>query len=61
VHVKATASDADPAAGASGWVAINATGHFGINASDNDLESVDIDTSQPNVKERYRDDTMAPF
>lgn len=61
VHVKANASDDDPAPGAAGWVAVIANGHFGINASNSDLESVGIDTSKVKVKRLFRDGTTDEF
>jgi type II secretory pathway pseudopilin PulG len=42
VHVKATRAAADPASGSAGWVAVLATGDFGILASDADLDEVGV-------------------
>lgn len=42
VHVKAAPSDADPAAGSAGWVAVLSHGYFGISATDADLEDIGI-------------------
>lgn len=41
VTVKATPAAADPAFGASGWVAVLSSGDFGINAQKADLEKLD--------------------
>jgi prepilin-type N-terminal cleavage/methylation domain-containing protein len=42
VHVKATRGAPDPASGSAGWVAVLATGDFGIHATDADLDDVGI-------------------
>jgi type II secretory pathway pseudopilin PulG len=42
VHVKGTPSDADPADGSVGWVAVLSHGYFGISASDSDLDDIGI-------------------
>ncbi len=46
VHVKASPSDADPAAGASGWVAVLSHGYFGMNVT----TAVVVDIGLGNVK-----------
>lgn len=42
VYMKLNLSDADPADGTYGWIAVLSTGDFGISASDSDLEDVGI-------------------
>jgi general secretion pathway protein G len=43
VHVKATPTDADPADGSVGWVAVLSHGYFGVSATDTDLEEIGIE------------------
>jgi type II secretory pathway pseudopilin PulG len=50
VNVKANPTDADPAPGAFGWVAVLATGAFSVHATDADLDDVGI--TEPIVKLR---------
>ena len=42
VHVKAKKGDADPAPGSVGWVAVLSEGHFGILATDDELDELGI-------------------
>lgn len=42
VHMKATRAAPDPASGSAGWVAVLATGDFGILATDADLDEVGV-------------------
>lgn len=43
VHVKAQEADGNPADGSVGWIAVLATGDFGISATDVELEKIGID------------------
>jgi general secretion pathway protein G len=52
VHVKALPTDANPADGTVGWVAVQSTGAFGISATDSDLDIIDI--LDPARKSRVR-------
>ena len=52
VYVKATPSDADPADGASGWVAVLSHGYFGVNMSDADLDEIGV--TDPVEKDRVK-------
>ncbi len=54
VHVKAKSTDANPADGSVGWVAVLADGHFGISAPDADFDQVGIDILEPGVGKKFR-------
>ena len=49
VYVKETPSDADPAAGSYGWVAVLSHGYFGISATTEELEALGV-TGQEDQK-----------
>ncbi len=52
VHVKATPSDADPAEGSVGWVAVLSHGYFGISATDTALDDIGIE--EPVARDKVR-------
>ncbi len=52
VHVKATPTDANPAPGSVGWVAVLSHGYFGIDATEQEL--IDLGITDPDVQVRIR-------
>ena len=57
VYVKAVPSDADPADGAFGWVAVLSHGYFGVSLTDADLDDMGI--TDPKVKDTVRGGAIA--
>lgn len=55
VKVKADPSEADPADGSVGWIAVFSHGYFGISASDTDLGDIGVDIDDiPLIKGKVR-------
>lgn len=52
VHVKATPTDANPAPGSVGWVAVLSHGYFGIEATEQEL--IDLGITDPDIQIRIR-------